>query len=187
MKLERIGTGLLVLATLVVAASILAGGDIGRGLNAFGGVCWFLAAGMLVSTTVKSSRRPSMWAIVIGLTVVVAFVVRPSDLVFAAIGFGGAGILVGMLARDRELLWVTLVPALYLPFHIGTAVLKAMVRSMMGIEATIRSEPPPTAAMVPFVMVVAALAGGYAAMSIKSGRSLVHERRLPSTDPSRRT
>lgn len=187
MRLERIGMALLVVATLLVAASIVASGDVGRALNALGGVCWFLAAGMLVSTALGSSHRPRMWAVVISLTAVVAFVVRPSDLALAAIGFGGAGILVGMLARDHELLWVTLVPALYLPFHIGTAVLKATVRSMMGVEATIRSEPPPTAAVVPVMMVAAALVGGYAAMSIRARLSVSNERGASPASPQRRT
>ncbi|MDQ3541518.1 MAG: hypothetical protein M3440_12615 [Chloroflexota bacterium] len=180
-RLERVGTVLLIFATLVVAASILAGGDVGRALNALSGVCWFLAAGMLVRAALKSSRQPTMWAGVIGLTAVVAFVIRPSDLVLAVIGFGGSGILVGLLARDHELLWVTLVPALYLPFHIGTAVLKAVVRSMMGIEAGIRSQPPPTAAIVPQVMAAAALVGGFVAVSIKARRSHPDDRRIPST------
>ncbi|CAA9564128.1 MAG: hypothetical protein AVDCRST_MAG43-2176 [uncultured Thermomicrobiales bacterium] len=186
MGLERSGTALLVLATLVVAASILAGGDVGRALNAFGGIGWFLAAGMLVSAAVRSSRQYMTWAAVIGLTAVVAFVVRPSDLILAAVGFGSAGIVVGTLAQNRELLWVTLVPALYLPFHIGTAVLKATVRSLMGTEPGIRSDPPPTAAIVPIVMVVAALAGGYAAMSIKAHRSDPDEGRFSPTSPHRR-
>lgn len=178
MRWERIGTGLLISATLVVGASILAGGDFGRALNATGGVCWFLAAGMLVSAARKSSRQPTMWAGVIGLTAVVAFLVRPSDLVLATIGFGAAGILAGLLARDHELLWVTLIPGLYLPFHIGTAVLKATVRSMMGIETSIRSDPPPTAAIVPLMMVAAALLGGYAVVSIKAWRSHADIRRV---------
>lgn len=181
MKLERIGTVLLIVATLVVAGSILAGGDVGRLLNALAGICWFVAAGMLVSAALKSSRDVAIWVIVIGLTAVVAFVIRPSDLILAAIGFGGAGILVGLLARDHELLWVTLVPGLYLPFHIGTAVLKAVGRSMMGIEASIRSDPPPTAAVVPLVMVAAALMGWYVATAIKARRSRPDQRRVSPT------
>lgn len=181
MGLQRIGTVLLIFAALVVAGSILDGGDAGRALNAFGGVCWFLAAGMLVRAALKLSRQPAMWASITGLTAVVAFVIRPSDLILAAVGFGAAGIIVGLLARNHELLWVTLVTALYLPFHIGTAILKVVVRSMMGIEASIRSEPPPTAAIVPLMMVVAALVGGYAAVAIKARRSHTDHHRVSPT------
>jgi hypothetical protein len=68
------------------------------------------------------------------------------------------------------LLWAKLVPAFYLPMHIGTAVLKAVGRSILGMESSIRSEPPPTAAIVPAVMVAAALAGGWIAQRVKRSR-----------------
>jgi carbon starvation protein CstA len=115
---------------------------------------------------------------VVCLTVVVAFIVRPSDLLLAAVGFGGAGLIVASLAQNHELLWVKLIPALYLPFHIGTALLGALVRSMTGTEASIRSEPPPTTAIVPLTMVVAALVGGYVAVSIKARRSRADDRQV---------
>jgi hypothetical protein len=133
---------------------------------------------MLVSATLKASRQVTPWIVVICLTAVVAFIVRPSDLLLAAVGFGGAGLIVGSLAQNHELLWVKLVPALYLPFHIGTALLRALVRAMTGTEASIRSEPPPTAAIVPLTMVVAALAGGYVAVSIKARRSRADDRQV---------
>ncbi len=181
LKLERTGTVLLAFATITVGVAILAGGSTGRALNGLSGICWFASAGLLVSAASRSSRQPTRWLIILGLTAVVAFVIRPSDLVLATVGFGGAGLLIGIIARDRELLWVKLVPALYLPFHIGTAVLKAVVRSMTGTEASIRSEPPPTAAIVPLVMLGAALVGGYVAVSLKSRlhRSQSGDRHLP--------
>lgn len=184
MRLERAGLVLLLVATIVVAASILAGGTVGRVLNGVGGLCWFLAAGLLVTAGFRSTTRPAIWAIVTGATALLAFVIRPSDLILAMIGFGGAGLLLGICARNHERLWVAMVPALYLPFHIGAAVLRAVARSLSGAEAHIRSEPPPTAAIVPLVMVAAALAGGYAAVAIKSQRSHQEMRRvMPTREP----
>ncbi|MGI8964210.1 MAG: hypothetical protein ACR2GI_06880, partial [Thermomicrobiales bacterium] len=52
-----------------------------------------------------------------------------------------------------------IVVALYLPFHIGAAVGKAVYRNIIGSEAAIRSDPPPTAAIVPIAMLLAALGG----------------------------
>lgn len=181
-SLERTGTALLVIATLVVGISILAGGDTGRALNGFSGICWFVAAGMLVTATLKSSREVAPWVIALGLTAVVAFVIRPSDLLLASVGFGVTGALMGAIAPHHEILWVKLVPALYLPFHIGTAVVKAMIRSMTGAEASIRSEPPPTAAIVPLMMMGAALIGGHLAVAIKARRSHHGNRRVPVSD-----
>ncbi|MGN6032719.1 MAG: hypothetical protein ACTHQE_13780, partial [Thermomicrobiales bacterium] len=74
---------------------------------------------------------------------------------------------IGMAAKADPILWAKLIPGLYLPMHIGTAVLKAVGRSALGMEASIRSEPPPTAAVVPFVMVVAAVAGGFLASALR--------------------
>ncbi|HEV2067311.1 MAG TPA: hypothetical protein VGR08_10790 [Thermomicrobiales bacterium] len=180
MASERNGTAMLVFATALVGLSIVAGGDVGRVLNGTSGIVWFGAAGLLIHAAHRTSSQRGLWWTVVGVTAVVAFVIRPSDMALAAIGFGGAGLVVGTLARNNELLWVKLVPALYLPFHIGTAVLRSFIRSLTGGEASIRSDPPPTAALVPLLMVVAALLGGYAAVVIKARRSGVRNRRMSS-------
>lgn len=151
---------LLLIATLVVGVSILASGTPSRILNGIGGIMWFAAAAWLVWTALQISRRTSLWGALIVLTAVVAFVVRPSDLILATLGFLVCGALAGLLAGDGRLIWPTLIVALYLPMHIGTAVLKAVVRSIQGNEASIRTDPPPTAALVPIVMLIAAIAGG---------------------------
>lgn len=158
-RLERTGTLILLVATILVAISILLDGTPARLFNGVAGITWFSATALLAMAGLKASRRRALWAVLIGLTAVVAFVVRPTDMLLAIVGFGPAGFLVGMLARDGRVLWGTLVAGLYLPFHIGTAVLKAVGRSLTGGEASIRSEPPPTAALVPFVMLLAAMAG----------------------------
>ncbi len=106
-----------------------------------------------------------------------AFVIKPTDLTLAVIGFGGAGFVIGMLAKTDPMLWAKLVPALYLPAHIGTAVLKAAGRSMLGMESSIRSAPPPTAAIVPFVMVAAAIAGGIVATALRQ-RGFIRPRQV---------
>lgn len=180
MRFERSGTALLAFATILVGVSILVGGDTGRVLNGISGIIWFGAAGLLVHAARGVSQQVVLRWAVVGLTAVVAFVIRPSDMALAVIGFGGAGLAVGLLAQDRELLWVKLVPALYLPLHIGTAVLRSVVRSLSGAEASIRSEPPPTAALVPVLMVVAALLGGYLATDFKARRYSARDRRMSS-------
>lgn len=171
---------LLLIATLVVGVSILASGAPAKVLNGIAGIMWFAAAAWLVWSALQISRRGSLWCAIILLTAVVAFVVRPSDLVLAALGFLICGALAALVAGDRRLIWPILVVALYLPMHIGTAVFKAVVRSIQGSEASLRTDPPPTAALVPLVMLIAAIAGGLLIerlMPAHSGPAGLHSRR----------
>jgi hypothetical protein len=172
-NLASSGTWLLLAATIVVGLSILLDGAVSRALNGMAGVMWFGAAALLVTAGLRLQRSPRLWVGLVALTSVVAFIVRPSDLLFAIIGFVTCGAVAMLLAGDGRLLWSTLVVGLYLPLHIGTAVLKAVVRTMSGTEASIRTDPPPTAALVPLVMLGAALLGGLLVQRLgsRSGRN----------------
>ena len=169
-KLEFNGTVALIAATVVVAASILAGGETGRVLNGLAGLTWFASAGMLGVAAHRVSRGWQIWALAVAMTGVVALLVKPSDVVPAIVGFGLAGGVMALVAGRHGLLWAKFVVALYLPFHIGTAVAKAMYRSLMGNEAVIRSDPPPTAAVVPIVMLAAAISGALIVTSVLKRR-----------------
>ena len=165
-RLERIATITLATATVIVGASILADGQLARMLNGVAGLTWFASSAMFIMEGRRRGASGLQWAGVLALTAGVAFVVKPSDIVLAIIGFTPAAVLAAMIVRRDPMLWAKMIPALYLPLHIGTAVLKAAGRSAMGMESSIRSEPPPTAAIVPAVMLAAALAGGVIARKI---------------------
>lgn len=168
--LERRATVTLAAATVIVGASIVADGTLARALNGIAGMTWFASSAMFV---VEARRRgaPSLqWAGIFALTAGVAFVIRPSDLVLALAGFVPAGYIAATVARRDPMLWAKMVPAFYLPLHIGTAVLKAAGRSALGMESSIRTEPPPTAAVVPTVMLGAAIIGGAIATRLKERR-----------------
>lgn len=167
-KLERSATATLATATVIVGASIVTEGSLARGLNGLAGLTWFASSAMFAVEGRRRSAPGVQWAGILGLTAAVAFLIRPSDLVLATIGFGGAGLVAGLLARRDPMLWAKMVPAFYLPMHIGTAILKAAGRSVLGMESTIRTEPPPTAAIVPVVMLAAAMLGGWAASRLRS-------------------
>lgn len=179
------GTALLVSGAILVGASILAGGQLGRVLNGLSGVLWFGAAVLLVMAASDGRRHPRTWLVVIASTAVVAFFIRPGDLVPAAGGFLVAGVVVGWSAVDRPVFWAKLVPALYLPMHIGSAVARAIVRDLAGQEESIRTDPPPTAFMVPVVMVVGAMAGGLLARYLPRRTSHRGERRITSRSGAR--
>jgi hypothetical protein len=161
----------LLAATVVVGASILAGGDVGRALNGAAGLTWFASAAVMVMEGRRRGASAHQWLGVGAATAAVAFVVRPTDLTLAIAGFGSAGLIAGLLRGRDPIFWAKMVPALYLPMHIGTAILKAAGRSALGMEANIRSEPPPTAAIVPAVMLLAAVAGGWAARWLTRSRA----------------
>lgn len=168
---ERVGTALLVGATGVVGVSIAASGDVGRVLNGIGGVAWFTSAGFMVAAARQSERRSWQWPGAIALTGTVAFVIKPTDATLAIAGFGAAGALMGLVAHDRPVLWAKLIPALYLPAHIGTALVKVAGRELLGLEASVRTQPPPIAFAVPAIMVAAAWGGGYLASALRKRRA----------------
>jgi hypothetical protein len=159
-RLERRATLVLAVATVLVGASIVADDDLARALNGVAGLTWFAASAMFIIDARRRGASIRQWVGILALTAIVAFAVRPSDIVLATIGFTSAAFIAGMVNRRDPMLWAKLVPALYLPLHIGTAVLKAAGRSALGLEASIRAEPPPTAVIVPAVMLVAAIVGG---------------------------
>lgn len=169
--LERRATATLAAATVIVGASIVADGDLARGLNGIAGVTWFASSAMFVIEGRKRGATALQWAGILALTAGVAFVIKPSDLALAVAGFAPAGFIAAAGIRSNPLFWAKVVPALYLPMHIGTAVIKAAGRAALGMESSIRTEPPPTAAVVPAVMLAAAALGGWAARRLLSRRA----------------
>lgn len=165
-RLERIATVTLAVATVIVGASIVADGQLAKGLNGISGLTWFSASAMFIIEARRRGTSSLQWVGVTALTVAVAFLIKPSDIVLATIGFVPAAIAAGMIIRREPMLAAKLIPALYLPLHIGTAVAKAAGRSALGLESSIRTDPPPTAAIVPAVMLGAAMVGGFIATKL---------------------
>jgi hypothetical protein len=88
-------------------------------------------------------------------------IVRPGTLAEAIAGFGIAGALVVLAAGDRSGGWAFLVPAIYLPVHLLIGIGRAILR-----HGGVRTEPPPTAAILPLVMILAAAIGGAVVASL---------------------
>ena len=163
-NLQAIGTSALLIGALLVGVAIVMDSDAGRVVNGLGGVLWFAGTAVLTIAAVRSRPPAWLWLLLTVLTVAVAFIVRPSAAVPTLVGFIPAGFVMAAMAPRAKLLWATLVPAWYLPAHIGTAVVRATVRDLLGNEASLRTDPPPTAWMVPLLMVVCALIGGLVAI-----------------------
>lgn len=166
------GLPLLLLAATLVGIAIAGDGTMARTINGLGGLSWLAAAALLGWSVRADPRRFRNGAVTLGATIVLAVAVRPTDLVAAVVGFSVAGALVAVVARERPQPWVLLVPALWLPVHVLTRVGARVLRDG---AAAVRTDPPPTAALVPLAMVVAAAIGG-----------LIVERWVRASDSSRR-
>lgn len=160
---RRFGALVLFAATAMVAISILLDGAGARIANGVGGLAWFLAAVLMARAAWRSSHRPVVWATALASTALVEFIVRPVDLIPTIVGFSFAAMLVAIVARQDTVVWAMTIVAFYLPFHVGTAIARTLYRIATGGPSAIRSDAPPTAALVPIVMFVTALGCGYLA------------------------
>ena len=146
---------LLVVAAAIVGLAIAADGTLARMLNGVGGLCW-LAAAVALALGVQRERRLQGALVTAGVVLLLALVVRPSDLAAALVGFSLGGAVVAFAVGNQPLRWALLVPAAWLPAHLAIAI----VRAAAAGNPRVRTAPPPTAALVPVAMVLAALAGG---------------------------
>lgn len=159
-SLQEQAPQILIAAAVVVGVAIALDGAVARGINGIAGILWFLAAGLLIRFTVK---QPGGWT-TFGVTIVISFVlvllVKPSDLMWAAIGFTIGGATVALVARGERERAALLLPAIWLPTHLLVAIGRVAERAIRDLPARVRTDPPPTAALVPLAMVIAALIGG---------------------------
>lgn len=154
--LEQMGGLLLLAAGCIVGVAIAADGAIARGFNGVAGIAWIASAVLLVrSQKGRSAFWPRLLA-VIAVGIVLVLLVRPTSLLWAVIGFGIAGAAISFAIPKNGMIWAKILPALWLPEHLGVAVVKAIVREVRNQPANVRTDPPPTAALVPLAMIVAA-------------------------------
>ena len=158
---------LLVVAAGVVGLAIAADGSLAGLLNGLGGLCWLVAA-VALALGVQRERRLQGALVTAGVVLILALVVRPSDLAAALVGFSLGGAVVALAVGNQPLRWALLVPAAWLPAHLAIAIGRAVVDG----DPRVRTDPPPTAALVPLAMVLAALAGGLVVVrSLQATRS----------------
>ncbi len=149
---------LLVVASLIVALSILLGAPFARPLNGVGGILWIASAVWMVASLREEPRRVSVGLVAFASAMVMALVVRPGSYLEALAGFAIAGAAVAVAAGPSAARWALLAPAVYFPLHIVIALGRVIAS---GGARAVRTDPPPTDAFVPFSMVVAAGVAGY--------------------------
>ena len=156
----RMAAAGLVAAAAIVGVAITIGGSAARVLNGVGAVLWLLSGVFLALSLPEAQRRAWGWVAALAGGFLLGAVVRPGDLVEAIVAFAVAGALVVLIAGDRVGGWALLVPAIYLPVHLIIGIGRAMISN-----GGVRTEPPPTAAVVPLSMLLAAMLAGMLAAS----------------------
>src|SRR5215212_7719950 len=156
----------LVLSAAIVGLAIVVGGTTARLLNPIGAVLW-LVSGVLLAVSLPAVQRNMFgWAAAIASGIILGALVRPSGLIEVVLWFALAGAVVVFAAGDRAGAWALLVPAIYLPVHLLIGIGRAILRN-----GGMRTDPPPTAAIVPLAMLLAAVAAGtMAATLVRRGR-----------------
>jgi hypothetical protein len=167
---ERWGFPLLIAASAIVAVAIMADGQVARTVNGIGGLLWIAAAAKIVSALRKDAQFARKLLMCGALTLTLVLVSKPSDYLSAVIGFGLAGAVVASSIRPQSVAWAQVVPAIWLPVHLGVAVAKAVDRAVRDLPNHVRTEPPPTSAFVPMAMVLAAWIGALVAVELRGRR-----------------
>ena len=171
---ERREVALLLVAAMVVGVAIALDGSAAKAANGVGGALWLTAGGMLVRKGWRLGLTSGSAAMVGATVLLLSSALSPRDLLAASLGFVAGGLLLGAVTRPRpaRTAAVALLPALWLPTHLLVAITKAGIRELAGREASLRTDPPPTAALVPLAMVVAALVGGAAGIALVERRAV---------------
>ncbi len=157
----RFAIGGLFLAAAIVGVAIVVGGSMARMLNPIGAVLW-VVSGVVLALVVPVAQRPALgWVVTIASGLLLGAVVRPAGLIEAVVAFTIAGAAVVLAAGDKSGGWALLAPALYLPVHLVIGIGRAILRN-----DGVRTEPPPTAAIVPLAMLFAAATAGALAAAL---------------------
>jgi hypothetical protein len=147
---------LLALAAVVVGIAIGIDGDSRRIVNGIGGIIWIVGAARISIRAIGVGVERMQFLLVLATILVLSVLIRPTDIVWALIGFGWGGVLVGFAGRERGSMMGALLAAWWLPAHLLIAVSKSVTRELRDQPAALRSDPPPTELLVPLVMVLAA-------------------------------
>jgi hypothetical protein len=149
----------LIAASLIVALAIATNGQLSKTINGVGGLLWIVSAVCLGLRLRSAQKWLGSAVIAFGLTLTLVLLVKPADLLWAAIGFTIGGALMSLAVSGRRLEWTGFLAAIWLPTHLLVALGRVIERSIRDLPANVRTDPPPTAAFVPFAMVICALAG----------------------------
>jgi hypothetical protein len=173
----------LLAAAVVVGIAIGMNEDSRRIVNGIGGVLWMVGGFLIITRAIAAGVSWRQIGLVLAVILVLSYLIRPTDPVWAAIGFGWGGVVVGYAGGAMGSRLGAMLGALWLPAHLLTAVVRAGIRELRDQPASLRSDPPPTAVVVPMVMVLAAWIFAALAAEWRAGRE--EDRLLATRSPVR--
>ena len=165
-KAWRIAAIGLFVAAAIVGVAIVVGGSAARAINPIGAVLWVGSGVLLAVSLPEVCNRAGGWGAAIASGLVLGAIVRPAEIGAAAFAFSLAGMFVVFVAGDPSGGWSLLAPAIYLPVHLIIGIGRAMVT-----DAGVRTDPPPTAALVPLAMLLGAVVGGMVGAAVLRRRA----------------
>jgi hypothetical protein len=160
----------LVVAAVVVGIAIGMDEDARRFVNGIGGLLWMAGAFLIITRSIAAGVTWRQIGLVLAVILVLSYLIRPTDPIWAAIGFGWGGVVVGYAGGAYGSRLGAMLGALWLPAHLFMAVVRVGVRELRDQPASLRSDPPPTAVVVPLVMVLAAWLFAALAAEWRAGR-----------------
>ncbi len=161
----------LILAGLLVAVAIVADGAVAKAFNGIGGIVWIGSAVRLLLHLRHEARFWPHLLATVGIGLILVLLAKPDDFAAAAVGFGCGGAVLALLTGRRAVRWALLLAAMWLPLHLTVAVVRVIERAVRDLPATIRRDPPPTAALVPLSMILAAWLGAVVVEAIRERRA----------------
>jgi hypothetical protein len=161
----------LILAGLLVAVAIVADGAVAKTFNGLGGIVWIGSAVRLLLHLRREERFLPHLLMTILIGLILVLLAKPDDFVAAAIGFGCGGAVIALVTGGRAVRWALLLAAMWLPLHLTVAVIRVVERAVRDLPASIRRDPPPTAAFVPLSMILAAWLGAVIVEAIRERRA----------------
>ncbi|HEX3302997.1 MAG TPA: hypothetical protein VHR64_08960, partial [Thermomicrobiales bacterium] len=129
----------LVVAAIVVGIAIGMDGDGRRFVNGIGGILWLIGAFLIFTRSLASGVSWRQIGLVIAVILVLSWLIRPTDPVWAVIGFGWGGVVVGFSGRDLGSQLGAMLGALWLPAHLLIAVVRVGIREVRDQPAALRT------------------------------------------------
>jgi hypothetical protein len=160
----------LVVAAVVVGIAIGMDEDARRFVNGIGGLLWMAGAFLIITRSIAAGVTWRQIGLVLAVILVLSYLIRPTDPIWAAIGFGWGGVVVGYAGGAYGCRLGAMLGGLWIPAHLFLAVVRVGVRELRDQPASLRSDPPPTAVVVPLVMVLAAWLFAALAAEWRAGR-----------------
>src|SRR4029079_7414618 len=131
------GVPVLVLAAIVVGIAIGMDGDSRRFVNGIAGVLWLVGACRIITRATASGVTWRQIGLVIAVILVLSWLIRPTDPIWAVIGFGWGVVVAAYAGRVRGSRLGAMLGSRWLPAHLLIAVVRVGIRELRDQPAAL--------------------------------------------------